>query len=123
MSSTIRIVPNPHHHHHNNAASASVYGTTPGGTPRISYSRDELLQLASSPLSRSPPNFVSLPAAISRSPRQDHHHHHEERETLPNSNPNIDSGNNNNNNNNVDVGSRRDSQDTDADEPGFRLEL
>lgn len=46
-------------------ATCSVYGTTPGGTPRISYSRDELLNLASSPLSRSPPKF-DVPAAISR---------------------------------------------------------
>ena len=49
-------------------ASTSVYGTTPGGTPRISYSRDQLLNLASSPLSRSPPKF-DLPAAISRTPK------------------------------------------------------
>ncbi|TKY88546.1 hypothetical protein EX895_002535 [Sporisorium graminicola] len=51
-----------------NGSSTSVYGTTPGGTPRISYSRDQLLNLASSPLSRSPPNF-DLPAAISRTPK------------------------------------------------------
>ncbi|CDW96930.1 hypothetical protein [Sporisorium scitamineum] len=53
--------------------STSVYGTTPGGTPRISYSRDQLLNLASSPLSRSPPNF-DLPAAISRTPKLENAH-------------------------------------------------
>ncbi|GAC71477.1 hypothetical protein PANT_3d00058 [Moesziomyces antarcticus T-34] len=53
---------------------ASVYGTTPGGTPRISYSREELLSLAASPLSRSPP-AVQLPAAIQRhTPVQPHPH-------------------------------------------------
>ncbi|SPO24201.1 uncharacterized protein UTRI_03469 [Ustilago trichophora] len=53
------------------SSSSSVYATTPGGTPRIHYSRDQLLSLASSPLSRSPPGppgFI-LPAAISKSPK------------------------------------------------------
>ncbi|SJX65043.1 uncharacterized protein SRS1_15869 [Sporisorium reilianum f. sp. reilianum] len=66
MSSTIPIASS----HTTTNGSTSVYGTTPGGTPRISYSRDELLNLASSPLSRSPPNF-DLPAAISRTPKLD----------------------------------------------------
>lgn len=62
---------------------ASVYGTTPGGTPRISYSRDQLLQLASSPLSRSPPTF-EVPAAISRTPKVDREE--EEKEVESNAN-------------------------------------
>lgn len=67
MSSRIAITnPNPTTTSSStNGSSASIYGTTPGGTPRISYSRDQLLNLASSPLSRSPPNF-DVPAAISR---------------------------------------------------------
>lgn len=52
------------------SATTSVYGTTPGGTARLSYTRDQLLQLASSPLSRSPPAF-EVPAAISRTPKVD----------------------------------------------------
>ncbi|EST09169.1 Eukaryotic translation initiation factor 4E binding [Kalmanozyma brasiliensis GHG001] len=51
-------------------SASNLYGTTPGGTPRISYTRDQLLQLASSPLSRSPPAF-EVPAAISRTPKVD----------------------------------------------------
>ncbi|GAK67666.1 uncharacterized protein PAN0_020c5895 [Moesziomyces antarcticus] len=67
MSSSIAIRSQPAP-----STAASVYGTTPGGTPRISYSRDELLSLAASPLSRSPP-AVQLPAAIKRhTPAQPH---------------------------------------------------
>ncbi len=67
---------------------ASVYGTTPGGTPRISYSREELLSLAASPLSRSPP-AVQLPAAIQRhTPVQPHTHHRSRNKIpIPRSNP------------------------------------
>lgn len=72
------------------ASGACVYGTTPGGTPRISYSRDQLLSLASSPLSQSPPT-TQLPAAISRASNphppssapfahQRHNHNHNENE-------------------------------------------
>ncbi|UZJ56874.1 hypothetical protein CBS101457_006194 [Exobasidium rhododendri] len=42
----------------------NFYGSTPGGS-RIVYSREQLLSLASSPLSKTPPN---IPAEISRSP-------------------------------------------------------
>lgn len=75
MSSNITIIPKTNT---STSASTSVYGTTPGGTPRISYSRDELLNLASSPLSRSPPKF-DLPAAISRSPKVDSEAEREDR--------------------------------------------
>ncbi|PWN48657.1 hypothetical protein IE53DRAFT_363730 [Violaceomyces palustris] len=46
----------------------NFYGSTPGGT-RIVYSRDQLLSLASSPLSQTPPKFFSaIPPEISKSP-------------------------------------------------------
>ncbi|EIM21282.1 hypothetical protein WALSEDRAFT_69144 [Wallemia mellicola CBS 633.66] len=45
----------------------NFYGSTPGGT-KIVYSRDQLLSLASSPLSHTPPKGLShFPAAMSRS--------------------------------------------------------
>ncbi|SNX86438.1 uncharacterized protein MEPE_05147 [Melanopsichium pennsylvanicum] len=47
---------------------ASMYSTTPGGTPRTFYTREQLLSLASSPLSQSPPIGFQIPAVISRSP-------------------------------------------------------
>ncbi|KAJ1593724.1 hypothetical protein NDA11_000026 [Ustilago hordei] len=49
----------------NGNATSSSSGTGVG-TPRISYSRDQLLSLASSPLSRSAPTFLTLPAEISK---------------------------------------------------------
>ncbi|PWN40914.1 hypothetical protein IE81DRAFT_325095 [Ceraceosorus guamensis] len=51
---------------------ADLYGTTPGGS-RLMYSREQLLQLASSPLSASPPKGLGpngIPAEISRSPEK-----------------------------------------------------
>lgn len=77
-----------HHHHHHNAhrnyqtmndhaktinktetssspGNAQLFGTTPGGTNRIVYSREQLLLLASSPLSQT---ITPVPQEISRSP-------------------------------------------------------
>lgn len=73
MSSTIAIqnrfsVLSADEHQPGSGSKRLVYGTTPGGTPRIFYSRDELLNLASSPLSQSPPANLNLPAAIRRDP-------------------------------------------------------
>lgn len=45
-----------------------IFGTTPGGTNKIVYSREQLLLLASSPLSQTNPPPV--PQEISRSPEQ-----------------------------------------------------
>ncbi|PWN87588.1 hypothetical protein FA10DRAFT_269541 [Acaromyces ingoldii] len=50
----------------------NLFGTTPGGS-RIVYSREQLLSLASSPLSQTPPRHLPLsaiPAEISRSPEK-----------------------------------------------------
>ncbi|PWY99023.1 hypothetical protein BCV70DRAFT_201244 [Testicularia cyperi] len=50
------------------SSGGGVYGTTPGGTTRILYSRDQLLNLASSPLARSPPKMLAnIPELIARS--------------------------------------------------------
>lgn len=80
-------MPKSHHHHHNihqhnyhqalngnakinnvnnqTGGGNQIFGTTPGGTNRIVYSREQLLLLASSPLSQT---ITPVPQEISRSP-------------------------------------------------------
>ncbi|SPC64766.1 uncharacterized protein UHOD_07138 [Ustilago sp. UG-2017b] len=101
MSCTIPIRTNANANANGNGngnATSSSSGTG-GGTPRISYSRDQLLSLASSPLSRSPPTFLTLPAEISKVGRK------------PTST-----------NENGDDSLEPDSSE-DGDQPAFRLEL
>ncbi|PWN36749.1 uncharacterized protein FA14DRAFT_152174 [Meira miltonrushii] len=80
-------MPKSHHHHQHNvrhnhqtmnghnktltkteaskSGNTQLFGTTPGGTNRIVYSREQLLLLASSPLSQT---ITPVPQEISRSP-------------------------------------------------------
>ncbi|CAG8558470.1 9211_t:CDS:2 [Paraglomus occultum] len=51
--------------HYNTTPSGSMYSTTPGGS-RISYDRSTLLNLANSPLARTPPSGLAFVPGVTK---------------------------------------------------------